>query len=121
MELSSATPAWFVLISKLVYLTLLLEHVKELLARLPGFDEQSFEVDLGIPASEAAAGRRTPLSVRGVARALPVLGCVAPTAASSRQTGAMSGASASARRPTTASPRSSSASSCRRFAIAIGS
>ena len=73
MELSSATPAWFVLISKLVYLTLLLEHVKELLARLPGFDEQSFEVDLGIPASEAAAGRRTPLSVRGVARALPVL------------------------------------------------
>lgn len=47
--------------------------VKEAVARIPGFAEREFDDDLCIPAAYDGEGRRTPVSVATVLRALPVL------------------------------------------------
>ena len=48
-------------------------YVKRALAKIPGYDEDSFEADLGIDPDPSHPGKKTPVSVRGVIGALPTL------------------------------------------------
>ena len=47
--------------------------VKRCLARLPGFDEREFDRDLSVPEGGTGGGRRTPVTLRGLCRALPTV------------------------------------------------
>ena len=47
--------------------------VKRALARLPGYDEDGFHADLGIPSDPNNPGKKTPVTPAGLARAIPVL------------------------------------------------
>ena len=47
--------------------------VKRCLAKLPGFVEREFDRDLGVQADYAGDGLCTPMTLRGIFRALPTL------------------------------------------------
>ena len=47
--------------------------VKQCLAKLPGFDEREFDRDLSVQGSDDGASPRTPVTLRGLWRALPTL------------------------------------------------
>ena len=47
--------------------------VKRCLARLPGFDEREFDRDLSVPEGGTGGERRTPVTLRGLCRALPTV------------------------------------------------
>ncbi len=48
-------------------------YVKRALAKIPGYDEDSFEADLGIDPDPSHTGKKTAVSVSGVIGALPTL------------------------------------------------
>ena len=50
-----------------------LAEVKNVVARIPGFCERNFDVDLGIEVSYEGPGRTTPMTLAGILRSLPVL------------------------------------------------
>jgi pyruvate,water dikinase len=48
-------------------------EVKRALECIPGYDEDGFHADMGIPPDPENPGKKTPMTLRGILRALPVL------------------------------------------------
>ncbi len=70
-EIQAKETSWFQVFYGRPYWNL--KAVKEIMMSLPDFNERNFDQDLSIPATYSDNGRTTPVTLKGVWRALPVL------------------------------------------------